>query len=192
MPLSYGFVETQGLVGSIEAADAMLKAAKVRLVHKTEIGFGLVTVFVEGELGAVQSAVDAGSAAAERVGQFVTSHVIARPFNDAAIFRQEPELKSPDLNEVDETPVKEEKKPTQQPAQKTIRKQTPKKIVVKPEKKPTDLVGAILQSLKKKNGATLNELTEILGQDHSEIRVLLKQLIDQEKIEKVQQRYYLL
>ena len=82
MPQSYGFIETQGLIGSIEAADAMLKTAAVHLIQKREIGFGLVTVIIEGELGAVQSAVDAGRAAAERVGQFVTSHVIPNPFSD--------------------------------------------------------------------------------------------------------------
>ncbi len=190
MPLSYGFVETQGLIGSIEAADAMLKAAKVRLVHKTEIGFGLVTVFVEGELGAVQSAVEAGSAAAERVGQFVTSHVIARPYNEAAFFS--PDFADKDAGEPqekNETPIEKETKPSPKP----IVKKAPRKTAEKVIRQEKDLGGQILQSLKsKKNGATLDELAGHLAKESSEIRILLKQLIDQEKIEKVQQRYYLL
>ncbi|KAA3614795.1 MAG: BMC domain-containing protein [Calditrichaeota bacterium] len=188
MSLSYGFVETQGLIGSVEAADAMLKAANVRLIHKTEIGFGLVTVFVEGELGAVQSAVDAGSAAAERVGQFVTSHVIARPFNEADFFQNKVEEK--DESEEPTSPVVEAKL---KPISKSAPKPRPQKSVKKQEAKPADLSSQVLQSLKgKENGAKLNELAKELNKELSEIRILLKQLIDQDKIEKVQQRYYLL
>jgi microcompartment protein CcmL/EutN len=189
MSLSYGFVETQGLIGSIEAADAMLKAAKVQLIHKTEIGFGLVTVFVEGELGAVQAAVEAGSEAAERIGQFVTSHVIARPFNDMAIFGTENKEVLDIEPDVDEEIIEEVQKPTLKPPAKTLPARRPKKTV----SKPLDLAVRILQSLKnKKNGATLNELAGQLKQDVSRVRILLKKLIDQDKIEKVQQRYYLL
>ena len=74
-----GMVETKGLVASIEAADAMSKVAYVQLVCQEEIGGGYVTVMVRGEVGAVQSAVDAGVAAAQRAGELVTAHVIARP-----------------------------------------------------------------------------------------------------------------
>jgi ethanolamine utilization protein EutM len=74
-----GMVETRGLVASIEAADAMSKVAYVRLVAQEEIGGGYVTIFVRGEVGAVQAAVDAGVAAAKRAGELVTAHVIARP-----------------------------------------------------------------------------------------------------------------
>ena len=77
-----GMIETKGLVGSIEAADAMLKAANVVLASKTHVGGGLVTVMVRGDVGAVKAAVDAGAAAAERVGELVSVHVIPRPAAD--------------------------------------------------------------------------------------------------------------
>jgi len=74
-----GMVETKGLVGSIEAADAMVKAANVDLLGKEYIGAGFVTVFVRGDVGAVKAATDAGAAAARRVGELVSVHVIPRP-----------------------------------------------------------------------------------------------------------------
>lgn len=77
-----GMVETKGLVGSIEAADAMVKAANVSLVGKEYIGSGLVTVMVRGDVGAVKAATDAGAAAAQRVGELVSVHVIPRPHSE--------------------------------------------------------------------------------------------------------------
>jgi ethanolamine utilization protein EutM len=80
MPLeALGLIETKGLVGSIEAADAMVKAANVKLIGKEKVGGGYVTVFVRGDVGAVKAATDAGAAAAERVGELVSVHVIPRP-----------------------------------------------------------------------------------------------------------------
>lgn len=77
-----GMVETKGLVGAIEAADAMTKAANVALVGYEKIGSGLVTVMVRGDVGAVKAAVDAGACAASNVGQVVSQHVIPRPHTD--------------------------------------------------------------------------------------------------------------
>ena len=77
-----GMVETKGLVAAIEAADAMVKAANVTLIGKERIGSGLVTVMVRGDVGAVKSAVDAGAAAAELVGELVSVHVIPRPHEE--------------------------------------------------------------------------------------------------------------
>ena len=77
-----GMIETKGLVGAIEAADAMVKAANVALVGKESIGAGLVTVMVRGDVGAVKAAVDAGACAAEKVGEIVAQHVIPRPHTD--------------------------------------------------------------------------------------------------------------
>jgi microcompartment protein CcmL/EutN len=74
-----GMVETKGLIGSVEAADAMVKAANVTLVGKEYIGQGYVTVLVRGDVGAVKAATDAGAAAARRVGELVAVHVIPRP-----------------------------------------------------------------------------------------------------------------
>lgn len=77
-----GMVETKGLVGAIEAADAMVKASNVELAGYEKIGSGLVTVMVRGDVGAVKAATDAGAAAAQRVGELVSVHVIPRPHND--------------------------------------------------------------------------------------------------------------
>jgi len=75
-------VETKGLVGSVEAADAMVKAANVHLIGKVHVGGGLVTVMVRGDVGAVKASVEAGGAAAKRVGELVSVHVIPRPHED--------------------------------------------------------------------------------------------------------------
>ena len=77
-----GMIETKGLVGSIEAADAMVKAANVELIGREQVGSGLVTVMVRGDVGAVKAATDGGAAAAERVGELVSVHVIPRPHAD--------------------------------------------------------------------------------------------------------------
>ncbi|EGP4965687.1 BMC domain-containing protein [Enterococcus faecium] len=77
-----GLIETRGLVASIEAADAMVKAANVTLVGQEKIGQGLITVMVRGDVGAVKAAVDAGVAAAENIGEVVSNYVIPRPHTD--------------------------------------------------------------------------------------------------------------
>lgn len=77
-----GLIETKGLVGAIEAADAMVKAANVRLIGREQIGGGLVTIMVRGDVGAVKAATDAGAAAAGKVGEIVSVHVIPRPHED--------------------------------------------------------------------------------------------------------------
>jgi ethanolamine utilization protein EutM len=80
--IALGMVETKGLVGAVEAADAMVKAANVQLVGKVLVGGGLVTVMVRGDVGAVKAATDAGGAAAQRVGELISVHVIPRPHGD--------------------------------------------------------------------------------------------------------------
>lgn len=82
MEKAIGLIETKGLVGMIEAADAMLKAANVRLIGKERIGGGFMTVIVEGEVAAVKASVDAGAAAAKRVGEVISIHVIPRPHEE--------------------------------------------------------------------------------------------------------------
>ena len=77
-----GMVETKGLVGAIEAADAMVKAANVILIGKEKIGSGLITVMVRGDVGAVKASVEAGASAAKRVGELISVHVIPRPHAD--------------------------------------------------------------------------------------------------------------
>jgi len=77
-----GLIETKGLVGAIEAADAMVKAANVHLIGKEKVGGGYVTVMVRGDVGAVKAATDAGAGAAKKVGELVSVHVIPRPHTD--------------------------------------------------------------------------------------------------------------
>lgn len=77
-----GMVETRGFVGAVEAADAMVKSAKVVLLGKEQVGGGLVTVLVRGDVGAVKAATDAGAAAARRVGELISVHVIPRPHEE--------------------------------------------------------------------------------------------------------------
>lgn len=77
-----GMIETRGFVGAVEAADSMVKAANVSLVGYKTVGAGLVTVMIRGDVGAVKAATEAGSAAAERVGELVSVHVIPRPHSD--------------------------------------------------------------------------------------------------------------
>ena len=76
-----GFVETKGLVAAVQAADAMVKAANVKLVTKQQPGGGLIAIIVQGEVGAVKAAVDAGTAAAKQIGQVVSAHIIPRPYD---------------------------------------------------------------------------------------------------------------
>ncbi|MTI81608.1 MAG: ethanolamine utilization microcompartment protein EutM [Firmicutes bacterium] len=80
-----GMIETKGLVGAIEAADAMVKAANVHLMGKEQVGGGLVTIMVRGDVGAVKAATDAGAAAAQRVGELISVHVIPRPHGDVEV-----------------------------------------------------------------------------------------------------------
>ena len=82
MQQALGLIETRGLVAAIEAADAMVKAAKVRFLSRQKVKGGLVAILVAGDVGAVKAAVDAGAAAGKRVGTVVSSHVIPRPHND--------------------------------------------------------------------------------------------------------------
>ena len=77
-----GMIETKGYVGSVEASDAMVKAANVTLIKTVAIGGGLITVIAQGDVGSIKAAVDAGSKAAAKVGELVSSHIIARPHEE--------------------------------------------------------------------------------------------------------------
>jgi len=81
MSESLGMIETKGLVAAVEAADAMVKAANVNVVGKEHVGSGIVTVMVEGDVGAVKAATESGADAAQRVGELLAVHVIPRPHN---------------------------------------------------------------------------------------------------------------
>jgi ethanolamine utilization protein EutM len=89
-----GMIETRGYVGSVEASDAMVKAANVTLVKTISIGGGLITVLATGDVGSVKAAVDAGAKAAAKVGELVSSHILARPHEDLMkVFMGEPAKK---------------------------------------------------------------------------------------------------
>lgn len=88
--IALGLLETRGFVGSIEAADAMVKAANVQLLGKELIGGGFCTIMVQGDVGAVKAAIDAGAAAAKRVGELVSVHVIPRPHADLRVILPSP------------------------------------------------------------------------------------------------------
>ncbi|MBI4577025.1 MAG: BMC domain-containing protein [Planctomycetes bacterium] len=90
--IALGLIETRGFVGAVEAADAMVKAARVTLIGEKIIGGGYVTVMVRGEVGAVKAAVDAGATAAKRVGELVSVHVIPRPHGDVEQILPQPSL----------------------------------------------------------------------------------------------------
>ena len=123
-----GMIETRGLLASIEAADAMLKAADVTLLDRTKVGGGLVTILVTGDVAAVKAAVDAGAAAAERLGDglLVTQHVIARPQQEVELLFRPPEEKTAKPEEIPEEqpsdeggeePQPQEPEQTQEPEQ---------------------------------------------------------------------------
>ena len=113
MQKALGLIETMGLVGAIEAADAMVKAARVTYLGRQKVKGGLVTVMITGDVGAVKAAVDAGAAACQRVGKLVSAHVIPRPHDDI-------DLMIPAVPELDRT--SEKKKPQKKAAPKSTKK----------------------------------------------------------------------
>lgn len=102
MAKALGMIETRGLIGSIEAADAMVKAADVRLLSQEKVDAALVTVFIEGDVGAVKAALEAGKAAAERVGELVSAHFIPRPDDEVHAVLKKPEPAEP-VSSISET-----------------------------------------------------------------------------------------
>lgn len=177
MELALGLIETKGLIGAIEAADAMAKAADVKIINKEKSTAALVTIKIVGEVAAVQSAVDAGSVAAQRVGQLISAHVIPRPHKDIeSLIRGNEKVIVPDVQKkskpakkIDKIVPDENKKEkmkvspvTASPIAKKIKekpvvKETPEPIV-EPDKK---------EEIKKEIPAIEKEDTdELKGLDH--------------------------
>lgn len=129
-----GMIETRGLVAAIEAADAMVKAANVTLQCKEHVGGGLVTVMVRGDVGAVKAAVDAGAAAAERVGTLISVHVIPRPH--AELEEILGELPPPDAKPAPELPVQPEPEPEPEMVGQEPAAPEPEKAPAQPEAAP--------------------------------------------------------
>jgi len=177
MEFSYGFIETRGLVGAMEAADAMLKSAKVKLVKWHKVGSALVIITIKGELGACQSAVDAGKIAAAAVGELVSYNIIANPYNDTKTMLQPaPKTKK--------TPGKAASKPNRERSS-----SKPKKQVSFKQNSSANLLQLVMKA---KDGITLQAASDELSLPSLELRIMFKELMDAEKIVKVRQRYYLM
>lgn len=175
MYTSFGYIETRGFIGAIEAADAMLKAARVELVKTEKIGSGLVTVIVQGPLAACQAAVDAGSAAASRIGELVSSHVIANPYRDTEILSGHAIETKP----VVPTPAK----PPRQQSKKSKTPKTRQKVSV------VDQVADMISNAGA-NGINLDLIVKELKLSLKEARLYIKELMDSEKVERIQKVYY--
>ena len=161
-----GLIETKGLVAAIESADAMLKAAEVRLLEKTFVGGGLVTITVTGDVGAVKAATDAGAAAAQRVGELLSVHVIPRPHEEleyilgssqvdppVEVLPETEEIKSVQEEEI--KPIKEEaSKPVKVEASKPVKAEVSKPVKAKAvtPAEPEELHKETVDKLVKKNG----------------------------------------
>ena len=162
MQQALGLVETKGLVASIEAADAMLKASNVRLVGKEKITAGLVTIMIVGDVAAVKASVDAGAAAAQRVGQLVSVHVIPKPDDQIEYILP---------YETEETPVEVvEKKPVpEKPVEVKVKTEPEVKPEVVPEETPEVVRPKVTRTpkpekLEKPASATIDRLKkEALG-----------------------------
>lgn len=170
---SLGFVETKSFIGAIEASDAMVKAAQVKLLNHFKIGGALVTVVVKGDLASCIAAVDAGKEAAMRVGELISSNVIARPFEDTNhlvnLFISG--------NTLEKAVIKE----------KSEKKAVRKKSVGK-KKNPEENILSLIKSGK---GLTIDLLSEKTGIDKTELRQLLKKMIDNNLIEKAGNKYFI-
>lgn len=166
---SLGFIETRSYIGAIEASDAMVKAANVRLVNYFKIGGALVTVVVRGDLGSCLAAVDAGKEAAEKVGELISSNVIARPFEDT--------------NNLVGFMLSGSKK------HKNIIKRN--KAEGKKVEKERDFEKELLIHLKKADGMNLVQLAMEINVEKSEVRVILKSMIDKNQIEKAGTKYFI-
>jgi len=177
MQLALGLIETKGLIGAIEAADAMVKAANVKLVSKEKITAALVTVKIIGEVAAVKSAVDAGAAAAQRVGQLVSAHVIPRPDDQLesiiyySSFSQELETKEPPkktrtaevktVKEVIEEKIEENEDVIENNLFDNLEKSEEEIVVIKKERKPKEQTKKLetLSRLDLLRKEALNEMT---------------------------------
>jgi ethanolamine utilization protein EutM len=194
--MSFGFVETKSFIGAVEAADAMVKTAKVELINNFMIGAAYVTVFVKGDLAACQAAVDAGAVAAERVGELITSHVIARPIYDTEFL-----VGSLISGKSTKRAVKEIVAPEKNVNKGIKETEANDKIIVKKNKVNEELIKTldtgfvsinekILDQIKKAGGTGLLSLIDKTGENKTEIRLALKKLLDENKIEKVGTKYF--
>ncbi len=181
---SYGFIETRGLTAAIEAADAMVKAAKVHIIKVKKSGGALITIIVEGDLAACQAAVDAGKSAALCIGKVVSHHVIARPLDDTEFLVKQ--LLTGNLRGKGQQEISNRNK-TRNPKKEKQAKKMPA-VGMKPDNSQKIL--ALLKS--DQTGLTLQKISDKLGVTLTEVRKVIKKLVDTKMIEKVHQKYYLM
>jgi microcompartment protein CcmL/EutN len=165
MQQALGLVETRGLVASIEAADAMLKASKVRLASKEKVTAGLVTIVIVGDVAAVKASVDAGAAAAQRVGELVSVHVIPKPDDqivDILPIGGEPPVEVVEKKQIEEKPVEEkpEIKPEVVPEIKSEEKAKAPQIKRIPRTKTVKSASSTIDRLKKEALGTAEQKQE--------------------------------
>ena len=177
MNVSFGYIETRGFIGAVEAADAMLKAAAVHLVRTQKVGSGLITVIVEGELAACQAAVDAGSVAAERVGELVSSLVIPYPYPDTEILTKS----------IEESRQKAEKpgKPAAVSKKQSASGRAGKSV----QTDPLDQIRGMISD-NAPEGVSPEQIADRLNLSAKDVRIFLKKLLDSGEIERVQKLYY--
>ena len=156
-----GMIETRGLVASIEAADAMVKAAHVTLTCKEHVGGGLVTVMVRGDVGAVKAATDAGAAAAERVGELISVHVIPRPHGELEpLLGKDPDDPAPPAEPV--PPVEPEPEPVPEPEPAAEPEQAPEREEA-PDDEAPDPAGLTREALEHMAVVKLRAVARQLG-----------------------------
>lgn len=176
MQLALGLIETKGLIGAIEAADAMVKAANVKLVSKENITAALVTVKIIGETAAVKSAVDAGAAAAQRVGQLVSAHVIPRPDDQIDELIYPPQLESePKIRVIKEKSIEEKVIPTED---KTLPKEEiPIQLEEKVELEQDSLFGSVEPKAKKRGRPAGSTKVIIAKPEEAEQEIAQKEVV---------------
>jgi len=183
MELSYGFIETKGFIAAVEAADAMLKTASVELVKWHKTGGSLVVIIVQGELGACQAAVNAGSAAASQAGELVSSNIIARPFDDTYRLIEEY------IGNPRKTPAAGQPEPKNPPVTVTKKSVRPAAKKQRPASiSPSEKILAYLQG--KSNGANLQDISKHIKMTTIQTRLIIKELLDTVKIEKIRNLYF--
>lgn len=185
--IALGMIETKGLVGSIEAADAMVKAANVTLIGKVHVGGAYVTVMVRGDVGAVKAATDAGAAAAQRVGELISVHVIPRPHHEVEyILPCLPLMDDDDDGPVspsdggeaepeDEAPVAEE---TEEPVMEEVSEEVDETPVEAPVEEPVSEEAAPQEEAVEAKGVEVSEVDiakELEGLAVKELRKLARQ-----------------
>lgn len=182
---SLGFIETRTLVGAIEASDAMVKAANVKLVNDYRIGAALVTVVVKGSLADCYAAVDAGKEAALKIGELISAHVIARPFKDTNNLVNSMIIPNKENNT-------EHKEKTIAEGKKTRDKKENRNEIKYKSIDDKDVSGKkVYDAIQTSEGIDINKLSEKTGIMKSELRIILKQMIDESKIEKAGNKYFI-